>query len=1281
MAPSRKKGTNKAAAAEAAAQRKWKVGDLVLAKVKGFPAWPAKVTEPKKWGFPTDWKKVLVSFFGTQQIAFCCPVDVEEFTEKTKVYLLGKRHGKGSDFIRALNEIIDCFENLKEQDEADKDEAAVTKAKLPATNATNDLNSEAAEAAAAEDALHDGERQLVEARKETPVCPTSSTRRKTHVAQSRRRTGRRGSARMLSSSSGIDADSLHDKFTRSSKGMVKSSANFEGHNVDLPDIVSNGSKPVAGKLISENDEGETELSGRLDFQPSTIILKKKRKLNRKRLSNDTAGAGGLDIVVSETEVLKTKCVSPSNKEKMVKRSAKDDLDAHLPLVKRARVRMGRPSPVAEQEDTSVYEDGKMLVVPESLGLQSSGPLNWKVDAPADGKSAPTRRDLPDSSLSQAGPLKKPQFWESRKNFVDDEAALPPSKRLLRALEAMSANVAEDAQRASGCSPTGNTRSNECTTSSSVKCFKSIENKVVTALGSRPLEDHRNLDSRSSASELRVGLNMEMAENEAKTSVLVSDSGKTSRSIDSSNPPDQCNDSFKDAEGAGSKPLMISPLNDYTAEVIAEHQHLKPDSPILIKGMDTTIQIDSPDSDGDDGLGGDEKHKTKHLLLDENNQESQGPEFVADARPVSITSIFKPSATPVKALTSTHFQSQFCSNSISDDQMEGRTVSVIQSSSSLTNGLDSVPRTNPSGSSLCNIPASDNNNYLENSSCSPDVQLQLEKDKFAGTSSKEELLSSFEVVIRSLTRTKESIGRATQIAIDCAKLGFAKKVVEILARSLESESSLCKKVDLFFLVDSITQCSRGMKGDCGIYPSEVQALLPRLLFGAAPPGSSSLENHKQCLKVLRVWQERKVFPEPIICHHIRELDSLCRPYQTGGGSRRAMKNERSFDDPIREMEGMLVDEYGSNSSFQLPGFCMPPMLKDDDGGSDSGGESFEAVTPERSVENLDVEKTPIPATEKRNHILQDVDIELEMEDVAPCYESNITPSRNVSGADRAQISHHRYNSHYGAPFDPQQPKDVSLTSAPLPRSSTPLPPRAPHPIPPSAFSPPVFDSVKNGPESKLYPTSQIFKGNIHESMRKQSILPRGKPTSLSDVHHRAHDKKDFEAQMSRQKPDCSNSSRLYSRTNINHPANGALNKGFHLRPPRPAPSNQFSYVQERVSRRNFPPPSHHDRFHIRNAESGNFYRDRDRNKYSPRDNIGECWRPPLSPIAGPCYYNDARMDHPYAPYSDSPRRTASPNNRWNYSPRPMNHRHFNPYRPPFEGPIPVANRGPKYWRPN
>ena len=34
---------------------------------------------------------------------------------------------------------------------------------------------------------------------------------------------------------------------------------------------------------------------------------------------------------------------------------------------------------------------------------------------------------------------------------------------------------------------------------------------------------------------------------------------------------------------------------------------------------------------------------------------------------------------------------------------------------------------------------------------------------------------------------------------------------------------------------------------GVYPSAIQAVLPRLLSAAAPPGSTAQENRRQCLK--------------------------------------------------------------------------------------------------------------------------------------------------------------------------------------------------------------------------------------------------------------------------------------------------------------------------------------------------------------------------------------------------------------------------------------------------
>ncbi|PNY04623.1 HUA2-like protein 3-like [Trifolium pratense] len=68
MAPGRKKGAKKSTAASSVTCRHWNVGDLVLAKVKGFPAWPATVSQPEKWGYSTDPKKVFVLFFGTEQM-------------------------------------------------------------------------------------------------------------------------------------------------------------------------------------------------------------------------------------------------------------------------------------------------------------------------------------------------------------------------------------------------------------------------------------------------------------------------------------------------------------------------------------------------------------------------------------------------------------------------------------------------------------------------------------------------------------------------------------------------------------------------------------------------------------------------------------------------------------------------------------------------------------------------------------------------------------------------------------------------------------------------------------------------------------------------------------------------------------------------------------------------------------------------------------------------------------------------------------------------------------
>lgn len=43
--------------------------------------------------------------------------------------------------------------------------------------------------------------------------------------------------------------------------------------------------------------------------------------------------------------------------------------------------------------------------------------------------------------------------------------------------------------------------------------------------------------------------------------------------------------------------------------------------------------------------------------------------------------------------------------------------------------------------------------------------------------------------------------------------------------------------------------------------------------------------------------------------MRELDSFSFSSSAGAYSRRSARTERALDDPIRDMEGMFVDEYG------------------------------------------------------------------------------------------------------------------------------------------------------------------------------------------------------------------------------------------------------------------------------------------------------------------------------------------------------------------------------------
>lgn len=111
MAPTRKRG-----AKGPKGKSKLRLGDLVLAKVKGFPAWPAKISRPEDWKRAPNPKKYFVQFFGTAEIAFVAPVDIQAFTSEAKNKLSARCQGKTvKHFAQAVKEICEAFEDLQQK--------------------------------------------------------------------------------------------------------------------------------------------------------------------------------------------------------------------------------------------------------------------------------------------------------------------------------------------------------------------------------------------------------------------------------------------------------------------------------------------------------------------------------------------------------------------------------------------------------------------------------------------------------------------------------------------------------------------------------------------------------------------------------------------------------------------------------------------------------------------------------------------------------------------------------------------------------------------------------------------------------------------------------------------------------------------------------------------------------------------------------------------------------------------------------------------------------------
>lgn len=64
-----------------------------------------------------------------------------------------------------------------------------------------------------------------------------------------------------------------------------------------------------------------------------------------------------------------------------------------------------------------------------------------------------------------------------------------------------------------------------------------------------------------------------------------------------------------------------------------------------------------------------------------------------------------------------------------------------------------------------------------------------------------------------------------------------------------------------------------------------------------------------IQVLSIWLDRKILPVPVVKHFMKEIECHNDDKIVGSLPRRPSRSERAVDDPLREMEGMFVDEYG------------------------------------------------------------------------------------------------------------------------------------------------------------------------------------------------------------------------------------------------------------------------------------------------------------------------------------------------------------------------------------
>lgn len=309
----------------------------------------------------------------------------------------------------------------------------------------------------------------------------------------------------------ISADTIQNKFIRRRVRHIKKSPDLFGCNdtdssafASNVSMVENGSEMVTNnsdacslnvgnvnsdlKLeqsdIIEGSKYEVELKKVLGRDMKAVVGKRKRKPSRTRKTNNACVQNANQSLQNTSDNQKEICSYP-------------DGDEHLPPSKRARVRMISSSSTGEEHNKiAQVQERSIVVVASPLRIITSS--NSENGCLADGDSSAWNMDLASVSPklltscsengSQTSEVKKDQLLGFS---MDDESALPPSKRIHRALKAMSAYAAAAAEGSSIESPPSKMPSSgKCCISAAIKRCSCM---IIDNQGGNDLEP-KGLDS-------------------------------------------------------------------------------------------------------------------------------------------------------------------------------------------------------------------------------------------------------------------------------------------------------------------------------------------------------------------------------------------------------------------------------------------------------------------------------------------------------------------------------------------------------------------------------------------------------------------------------------------------------------------------------------------------------------------------------------------------------------------------------------------------------------------